>query len=610
MRYRTRKAPSKVKNIIVVFFLCLLTALGALIFFGTRWMLNNFAHIRFAAFLSTVMNDLNGTNTDVVKDGLLKIAGPSVIITLGVLVALCLNIKKARKAVVLCVVSFSLAMGCVGFARFDHALGVTDYALGQLIGSSFIEDHYVSPNDVAITFPQAKRNLIYIYMESMETSFADEDTGGGSEYNYIPELTKLSQTYEDFSGTNDTINGAYPTEFTTWTLAGMFAQTTGLPYKTTALYNINTSASFFPTVKALGDVLEDEGYNQTFLLGSDATFARRDLYFTDHGHYAIKDYTYAKDAGWIDEDYKVWWGYEDQKLYANAKTELKDLASQDAPFNLTMLTVDTHTKDGYRCALCEDKYDGQYANVLACASKQVADFVAWIQKQDFYENTTIIIAGDHCTMDADFGAEIDDDCTRKAVSIVINGAAERETTTARTFTTLDAYPTTLAALGATIEGNRLGLGVNLYSSGKTLAEELGYEEMDDEFIKKSTFMNKLAKAGGTVKKLQRSGELPTVEFTLERVESTTTANLSVKVTNGCDTSKGSFMIFGSSSYKGLRGRSTDMTTTDNETYTCTVDYASYGASGTYYFVVYYVAEDGVKYRVNSCEWDRSASSSS
>ena len=41
--------------------------------------------------------------------------------------------------------------------------------------------------------------------------------------------------------------------------------------------------------------------------------------------------------------------------------------------------------------------------------RQVKEFVDWIQQQDFYENTTIVIAGDHPTMDKDFCEDVDDD---------------------------------------------------------------------------------------------------------------------------------------------------------------------------------------------------------
>jgi phosphoglycerol transferase len=49
------------------------------------------------------------------------------------------------------------------------------------------------------------------------------------------------------------------------------------------------------------------------------------------------------------------------------------------------------------------------------------------------------------------------------------------------------FPTTLAALGATIEGDRLGLGTNLFSDKETLTEKYGYDKLEEELSKTSDF---------------------------------------------------------------------------------------------------------------------------
>ena len=59
--------------------------------------------------------------------------------------------------------------------------------------------------------------------------------------------------------------------------------------------------------------------------------------------------------------------------------------------------------------------------------------------------------------------------------------------TNRRFTAMDIYPTTLSALGFTIPGDTLGLGVDLFSGKPTLAEELGYETLDRELEKNSPY---------------------------------------------------------------------------------------------------------------------------
>ena len=227
----------------------------------------------------------------------------------------------------------------------------------------------------------------------------------------------------------------------------------------------------------------------------------------------------------IPEDYRVWWGYEDQKLFGFAKERLLELASQDTPFNLTMLTVDTHFEDGYPCEICPDSFENnQYANVMACSSYQVKEFVEWVQQQEFYENTTIVLVGDHPTMDTDFCADIDSDYVRKVYTSYINAAIEVEVNEERNYTTFDDFPTTLAALGVEIEGNRLGLGTNLFSGIQTLTERFGVEYEKNELGRKSKLMEQLANINENAKDLlAREGKLPMATVVAEPYESDTGA---------------------------------------------------------------------------------------
>ena len=86
---------------------------------------------------------------------------------------------------------------------------------------------------------------------------------------------------------------------------------------------MDTQDNFFPGITTIGDILSDAGYSQTLLLGSNATFGGRKLYFSEHGNYDIIDYNYAMEQGWLStEEYPVWWGYDDQKLFEFAKNRL------------------------------------------------------------------------------------------------------------------------------------------------------------------------------------------------------------------------------------------------------------------------------------------------
>ena len=397
-----------------------------------------------------------------------------------------------------------IACGSAGRAAYEvyDELDVKEYLVSQKKESHFIEQNYVDPRTTKITFPDKKRNLIYIYLESMESTFASKGDGGGLDFNCIPELTTLAEENTNFSN-SDKLGGGYPAYGGTWTMAGIFSQTSGIPIKNSEQTDdVNATlaeqSSFSSQARNLEDILADEGYNQCFMIGSDATFGGRRAYFESHGkgQTEICDYNTAKENGQIPEDYYVWWGYEDQKLFANAQEKLTELSSKDEPFNFTMLTVDTHFEDGYVCEQCQNEFgDNQYANVMACSSRQVDAFVKWIQQQPFYENTTIVISGDHLTMDSDFCNDVSEDYERSVYNVFINLPEGLDTSFEKThnreFATLDMFPTTLAAMGVTIEGDRLALGVNLFSDEQTLTEQYGRKGLDKELMKKSKFYDML-----------------------------------------------------------------------------------------------------------------------
>ena len=90
-------------------------------------------------------------------------------------------------------------------------------------------------------------------------------------------------------------------------------------------------------------------------------------------------------------------------------------------------------------------------------------------------------------MDPQFLAEVDENYVRTAYNCIINPAIEPIKEEPREFATFDLFPTTLAAIGASIEGDRLGLGVNLFSSVETLTERYGYERLEEELEARSDF---------------------------------------------------------------------------------------------------------------------------
>ncbi len=476
---------------------------------SAQWVMSEM-NVNLDEILFTLTNPLNGTDLALVWSFLLYSVLP-VLAVFFVLITLrhvlkrdsflpAGNFKKVISTWFLPALALISLIYCVfSIWTLWNKLGISEYLENRGLESTWIEDNYTAPGDVKITFPEKKRNLLYIYLESMETAYSDTSSGGIFEENYIPNLTKLSEDVIDFSGSDSTmLNGASSWKYTTWTMGGMFAATSGLPLKIPIETDgvdtnyMSTQDSFFPGITTLGDILQEQGYENDLLIGSDATFGGRRLYFSTHGDYQFYDYNHYSEDGELPSGYKVFWGYEDEKLFDFAKTRLTELSSSDRPFNLTMLTVDTHYPDGYTCRLCEDTYDSSYANAIACSDRQLTSFLEWCEEQDWYEDTVIVLSGDHPTMAA-FCDSAPEDYVRKVYTAYLNCSKEPERDEWREYSTVDHFPTTLSAMGVEIEGGRLGLGTDLFGSEDTLTESLGREWIDTELSKSSSWMDEQSK---------------------------------------------------------------------------------------------------------------------
>ncbi len=395
-----------------------------------------------------------------------------------------IHIKTSLRILVVIATFVSLVL-C--FAYVDKQYAVVDYIKSMSTETKIYDTYYIDPNSVTITSDSEPKNLILIYLESMESTYASVDEGGYQSINLIPNLTKLANYNTSFSNT-EKLGGFYCSAGATNTVRALFATASGIPYAFPVETKEMRGYSFFGSgVTALGDILEEKGYTQEFLCGSAANYGGRRQFYEQHGSHKIFDYYTAGEKGYISKDYFVWWGYEDKYLYEIAKDELTALAKEDEPFNLTMLTVDTHFIDGYVCDLCENTYPEKAANVVSCADKQIADFIGWCKDQDFYEDTVIVIIGDHPRMDTSLVENVPAEDRRVYNCFINTDTKILGSSINRDFVAMDIFPTVLAAMGYKIEGDRLALGTNLFSKEKTLAEELGFDYLDAEFEKRSTF---------------------------------------------------------------------------------------------------------------------------
>lgn len=501
-------------RILFYFFFSLTATLGYVLLFAALWFTRNFGvNVGFDAILFTLFSDMNGTDTSNIIDYLLWGALPAVICSAATILLIVLLPRLVEKLktdwhgflfrTVAMVTAVSFFAATVGFAIYR--IGLIEYIMLRSETSLLYEEHYVDPNSVQITFPEEKRNLIYIYLESMEVTFADKANGGALEKNAIPELTVLANNNVNFSQ-SDGFGGGRTTTGSTWTIAAAISQTSGVPLCLPSDIwenGLNRYTLVMPGLTALGDILSKNGYNQALIMGSNSEFAGQKKFYTQHGTDEVFDLLTARAEGALpSEDYHDgFWGMEDLYVYEYAQTKLREMSRKDEPFAVTLYTIDTHSPYGNVCDKCrtrrgenlssQEKKNLIYKDVLACCSKQIADFLTWLEAQDFYENTTVIIAGDHYTMNNAFiNTMTEEGYVRRTYNCIINSPVEPIKEKNRDFTTLDMFPTTLAAMGCTIEGDRLGLGTNLFSEVPTLCETMGFNTLDKEISTFSPYYNK------------------------------------------------------------------------------------------------------------------------
>lgn len=497
--YLERRKKLAKKQIGGVIFSSVIVFIGSLLVSSSIWAVRSFGNMTFDQMVYTMSQPLGDSDPGQMINFFIHPFINAMMLTLSVTSVFLLfslyhlSFKKQKRSLYLPVVIVSSLLLLIVSASISiREIGYADIKAYYFEETELYERYYVDPREVSLTFPEKKRNLIYIFLESMETSYASKAVGGGGNQNLIPNLTDLALNEGIQFSHQESLGGYYQVPGANQTASAMVAHTSGLPLRASGgdldanAYGQDGS-TFFPGAYSLGEILETEGYNQMLFIGSSQHFAGRGKYFTQHGNYEIRDVYWAREQGLIPENYWEWWGYEDRKLFDFAKDSLNELAAKDEPFNFTMLTTDTHFEDGYLTEETPDLFGNQYSNVIYDNDRQIMAFLDWIKRQPFYENTTVVLVGDHLTMDSDFFEKDDPNIQRTVYNAFLNTEVAASRPSNRQATGLDLFPTTLAALNVSIKGERLGLGTNLFSSTETLAERIGMDNLYTELTKRSTF---------------------------------------------------------------------------------------------------------------------------
>ena len=323
--------------------------------------------------------------------------------------------------------------------------------------------------------PESPRNLVIVYLESLERTYMDETRFPGLTP-YLSALEERAITFTDLGQTT----GA------TFTVGGMVATQCGVPLILSGGGgNAMRVTQFLSGATCLGDILDEADYTLSYMGGASIEFAGKGAFYQSHGF----DEVTGRDelVGLLDDPtYLTEWGLQDDSLFDLARARFDRLAAGDRPFVLSLLTLDTHPPYGHAatnrgCAGMQYG-DGSNPNLNAvlCDDYLAGQFIEEILSGPHAENTVIAVMSDHLAMGNTATDQLNAGPRRNLLMILDPATAADPQAVNRPATTLDAGPTLLSYLG--FDMPRMGLGVDLLGAAPTIPEELAVAADDSRAL--------------------------------------------------------------------------------------------------------------------------------
>ncbi len=244
-----------------------------------------------------------------------------------------------------------------------------------------------------LTQDGAQKNIVFIYAESLERTYFDDDLFPDLMVN----LKELESHATSFTNVVQVPN-------TGWTVAGMTASLCGVPLFASSQGNDFYGMDYFlPSAVCFGDLLKDVGYTLAYMGGADVDFAGKGKLLSNHGFDTVFGLDDIDRSTYNHEDFSAW-GIHDDILLDMVFNRFEELSRSQQKFALFTLTLDTHQPEGFiakTCASLPYKYaDGsnEMLNALKCSDHVISQFIKKILASPYADDTIIVLASDHLAM--------------------------------------------------------------------------------------------------------------------------------------------------------------------------------------------------------------------
>lgn len=254
----------------------------------------------------------------------------------------------------------------------------------------FVQNNHAEPNSE--TFGQAEgRNVIAIPLESMQQFLVDYHLEGpdGQQHEVLPFLNDIYHSEDTYSFSNffhQTGQGKSSD-------AEMLAENSlfGLP-QGSAFQSLGSTNTFHATPNILKEV---GGYTTAAFHGNTGSFWNRNDTYQSFGYDYFFDSRFYDTSGNRTHEY----GLKDKLFFHDSAQYLQDLPQ---PFYAKFVTVSNH----FPYPLSEENADippantsdetiNQYFQASHYADEAIEEFFSWLQESGLYENSIIVMYGDH-----------------------------------------------------------------------------------------------------------------------------------------------------------------------------------------------------------------------
>ena len=275
-----KNSKKSLKKTTIIFYLFIIFLFWvSMILFGTaNWIYKTFGEVIFEAIVFTLTSPVDGDAAVAYKWQYLSQMGIETIKALvfgGVMFALLLRRTKFTQMLSKIIVVIAFAVFAWSLYYVNNEYHIVSYFADKGDTSTMIDDNYVKVEPADAVFPENKRNLILIMLESVEDTFSDPQ--------YFPEplMPQLAQLREE----NLNFHKHYQVLATSWSAAGLTSYVFGLPLVIPVGVRVNVMQhrkDFLPGAISILEIMEAHGYQVILTKGHYASFAGWDKLFEGH----------------------------------------------------------------------------------------------------------------------------------------------------------------------------------------------------------------------------------------------------------------------------------------------------------------------------------------